>query len=42
MMLQLQESPDKELAEKVRASYRAALRASMQKGMQSPQAGAKK
>jgi hypothetical protein len=42
MMLQLQESPDKKLAEKVRAAYRAALRASMQKGMQSPQAGAKK
>ncbi len=41
MMLQLQESPDKELAEKVRASYRAALKASMQKGMQAPQAPAK-
>lgn len=35
MMLQLQNSPDKELAEKVRLAYRAALKASMQKGMQS-------
>jgi uncharacterized protein YjgD (DUF1641 family) len=34
MMVQLQQSPDKELAEKVRAAYRAALKASMQKGMQ--------
>lgn len=34
MMLQLQESPDKELAEKVRLAYRAALKASMQRGMQ--------
>ncbi len=34
MMAQLQESPDKELAEKVRQAYRAALKASMQKGMQ--------
>lgn len=42
MMLQLQESPDKELAEKVRAAYRAALKASMQKGMQTPQPEAKK
>lgn len=42
MMLQLQESPDKALAEKVRAAYRAALKASMQKGMQTPQVGAKK
>lgn len=42
MMLQLQESPDKELAEKVRAAYRAALKASMQRGMQAPQAEAKK
>lgn len=42
MMLQLQESPDKELAERVRAAYRAALRASMQRGMQAPQAEAKK
>ena len=37
MMLQLQENPDKELAEKVRAAYRAALSASMRKGMQSPE-----
>jgi uncharacterized protein YutE (UPF0331/DUF86 family) len=36
MMLQLQESPDKELAEKVRAAYRAALRVSMEKGMTKP------
>jgi uncharacterized protein YjgD (DUF1641 family) len=35
MMLQLQEGADKELAEKVRASYRAALKASMEKGIQS-------
>ncbi|UYN90421.1 MAG: CpXC domain-containing protein [Anaerolineales bacterium] len=34
MMVQMQESPDKELAEKVRQAYRAALKASMQKGMQ--------
>jgi uncharacterized protein YjgD (DUF1641 family) len=34
MMVQLQQSPDKELAEKVRAAYRASLKASMQKGMQ--------
>jgi uncharacterized protein YjgD (DUF1641 family) len=33
MMVQLQQSPDQELAEKVRAAYRAALKASMQKGM---------
>ena len=33
MMLQLQESDDKELAEKVRESYRAALKVSMRKGM---------
>jgi len=42
MMLQLQESPDKELAEKVRAAYRAALKASMQRGLQAPQAETKK
>ncbi len=42
MMLQLQESPDKKLAEKVRAAYRAALKASMQRGMQTPQAEVKK
>ncbi len=41
MMLQLQESPDKELAEKVRAAYRSALKASMQKGMQASQTPAK-
>lgn len=35
MMLQFQEGQDKELAEKVRAAYRAALRASMEKGIQS-------
>lgn len=34
MMAQLQDSPDQELAEKVRQAYRAALKASMQKGMQ--------
>lgn len=34
MMAQLQESPDKELADKVRQAYRAALKVSMQKGMQ--------
>lgn len=34
MMVQMQENPDKELAEKVRQAYRAALKASMQKGMQ--------
>lgn len=34
MMVQMQESPDKDLAEKVRQAYRAALKASMQKGMQ--------
>ncbi len=33
MMMQLQESEEKELAEKVRAAYRAALKVSMQKGM---------
>lgn len=41
MMLQLQDGKDKELAEKVRAAYRAALRVSMEKGMQAPQAEAK-
>jgi hypothetical protein len=35
MMLQLQESPDKELAEKIRSAYRLALRVSMEKGIQS-------
>ncbi len=35
MMLQLQESPDKELAEKIRSAYRLALRTSMEKGIQS-------
>jgi hypothetical protein len=39
MMLQLQDGKDKELAEKVRAAYRAALRVSMEKGMQAPQTG---
>ena len=34
MLLQLQEGEDKDLAEKVRAAYRATMRASMQKGMQ--------
>ena len=37
MMLQLQEGKDKELSEKVRAAYRAALRASMEKGIQAPE-----
>ncbi|MEX1248082.1 MAG: CpXC domain-containing protein [Anaerolineales bacterium] len=36
MMLQLQEGQDKELLENVRAAYRLALRASMEKGMHSP------
>lgn len=36
MMMQLQESEDKDLAEKIRAAYRAALKVSMQKGMQTP------
>lgn len=35
MLLQLQESEDQEMADKIRAAYRASLRASMQKGMQS-------
>ncbi len=34
MLMQLQEGEDQEMAEKVRAAYRATLRASMQKGMQ--------
>lgn len=34
MLVQLQENEDKDLADKVRAAYRAALRASMKKGMQ--------
>ena len=34
MMAQLQDSPDKELADKVRQAYRAALKVSMQKGIQ--------
>ena len=42
MMLQLEEGKDKELAEKVRSAYRAALRASMEKGIQSPEGLAKK
>lgn len=33
MMAQLQDSPDKQLADKVRQAYRAALKVSMQKGM---------
>jgi hypothetical protein len=33
MMMQLQDSEEKELAEKVRAAYRAALKVSMRKGM---------
>ncbi|MEX1071839.1 MAG: CpXC domain-containing protein [Anaerolineales bacterium] len=37
MMLQLQDGKDKELAEKVRAAYRAALKVSMEKSMQAPQ-----
>ncbi len=41
MMMQTQEGEDKEITEKVRAAYRAALRASMEKGIQSPPAGAK-
>ena len=36
MVLQLQESEDQELAEKIRAAYRATLKVSMQKGMQTP------
>lgn len=42
MMLQLQDGKDKDLAEKVRAAYRAALRASMEKGIQAPEGLAKK
>lgn len=42
MMLQMQEGKDKELAEKVRAAYRAALRASMEKGIQTAEGLAKK
>jgi hypothetical protein len=42
MMLQLQDSKDKELAEKVRAAYRAALRASMEKGISARESVAKK
>lgn len=38
MLMQLQEGEDKELADKVRAAYRAALRASMKKGMQAEEA----
>jgi len=34
MMLQLEDGKDKDLAEKVRSAYRAALRTSMQKGIQ--------
>ncbi|MCL5429784.1 MAG: hypothetical protein M1347_08325 [Chloroflexi bacterium] len=37
MMVQLQEGKDKELVDKIRAAYRAALRASMEKGIQSPE-----
>jgi hypothetical protein len=36
MMLQLQESQDKELAERVRSAYRLALRVSMEKGAAAP------
>lgn len=42
MMVQLQEGKDKELAEKVRAAYRAVLRASMEKGIQAPEGSAEK
>ena len=42
MMLQLEEGKDKELSDRVRAAYRAALRASMEKGIQSPEGLAKK
>jgi hypothetical protein len=42
MMLQMEEGKDQELSEKVRAAYRAALRASMEKGIQTPEAAAKK
>lgn len=42
MMLQLEEGKDKELVEKVRAAYRAALRASMEKGIQTPEGLPKK
>ncbi|MEX2161790.1 MAG: CpXC domain-containing protein [Anaerolineales bacterium] len=38
MMLQLQDGPDKDVLDKVRAAYRLALRASMEKGMQAGQA----
>lgn len=36
MMMQLQEGQDKELAERVRSAYRLALRASMEKGVETP------
>jgi hypothetical protein len=42
MMLQLEEGKDKELSEKVRSAYRAALRASMEKGIKAPEGLAKK
>jgi hypothetical protein len=42
MMLQLEDGKDQELAEKVRSAYRAALRASMEKGIQAPEGLAKK
>jgi uncharacterized protein YjgD (DUF1641 family) len=38
MMMQLEDSEDKELAEKVKAAYRAVLKASMRRGMQAPDA----
>jgi uncharacterized protein YjgD (DUF1641 family) len=38
MMMQLEDSEDTELAEKVKAAYRAVLKASMRRGMQAPDA----
>jgi len=38
MMMQLEDSEDKELAEKVKAAYRAVLKSSMRRGMQAPDA----
>jgi uncharacterized protein YutE (UPF0331/DUF86 family) len=37
MLLQLQEGEDQELADKVRSTYRATMKASMQKGLQQPE-----
>lgn len=38
MVMQMEDSDDKELADKVKAAYRAVLKASMQRGMQAPDA----